>query len=303
MVMRHKLIVILLFISTVYVKGAGWERFWISSESDRNSQIWFRRTYLIPERVKNAAIEICSNARFELFINGRNVSNDVLIPYNNYGKDSVLQMRYDVGRFFQTNNDTATIAVWYSPDFRISNNKELSIQIFGTLRNGKSFEFHTDSTWLWHDANAKIFADQCEWINKNDYIRNWNLNNCEISRWSFSLPVADDRQPLTIFYPLWNEPSFYIKKIHYPISIKELNDTIIYDFGTEYLGMVRLTIRGMHQEDIINANGLTYICCGIDDEQAFRRFTVSKSRYVTVSGPNITAEKIVKSEYLEVGIH
>ena len=303
MVVRNILTIILLFISVVCTKASVWELHWINSASDKNSQIWFRRTYLIPEKVKEASVEICSNARFELFINGRNVSNDILIPYRNYGNDTVLQMRYDVGRFFQNNNDTATIAVWYSPDFRTKNNRQLSMQMFGTLRNGKKFEFHTDSTWLWRDANAKIFADQRECIDGNDYIKEWKLNNCEISRWHFSFSVADKKSLTTVCYPLWNEYSFYVKKIHYPISVKESNDTIIYDFGAEYSGMVRLTMRGMHKGDIINADGLTYICCGIDDEQAFRRFTISKSRYITVTGTNITAGKIIKSEYLEVGIH
>nr|MBP7472872.1 alpha-L-rhamnosidase N-terminal domain-containing protein [Prevotella sp.] len=303
MVTRHILAFILLVISSVYAKGADWGRYWISSESNINNQIWFRRTYLIPERVKNAYVEICCNAKFELFINGRNASNDVLIPYNNYGKESVLEMRYDVGRFFQNNNDTATIAVWYSPDFRINNNRELSVELFGTLRNGKSFEFHSDSTWLWHDANAKVFADQRECIDGNDYMKEWNLNNCDISRWHFCTPVIESTPLMTAFYPLWNDYSFYVKKIHYPISITESNDTITYDFGAEYYGMIRLTMRGMNKGDSINADGLTYICRGVDDEQAFRRFTVSRARFVNVSGTNITAEKIVKSEYLEVGKH
>lgn len=301
--MRHILTFIFLVISSVHATGADWGRFWINSESNRNNQIWFRRTYLIPERVKNASIEICSNARFELFINGRNVSNDILIPYNNYGEDSVLEMRYDVGRFFQNNNDTATIAVWYSPDFRINNNRELSAQIFGTLRNGRSFELHTDSTWLWHEANGKTLSDQRECIDGNEHIRDWNLNNCEINRWKYSLPVVDRRLSMTVFHPLWNEPSFYVKKIHFPTFIKESNDTIIYDFGAEYSGMIRLTMRGMNKGDTIHADGLTYICRGVDDEQAFRRFTISRLRYLTITGSHITAGNIIKSEYLEVGKH
>lgn len=48
--------------------------------ADDTSQIWFRKTFVTLQRPARAAVTIASTGRFQLFVNGRNVSGDVLLP-------------------------------------------------------------------------------------------------------------------------------------------------------------------------------------------------------------------------------
>jgi hypothetical protein len=282
---------------------ADWEHYWIkSTNTDSSSQIWFRRSYLIPKRIRHATAEMVSNGRFELFVNGRNVSNEIFTPSTNCGPDTVMQIRYDIGRFFQNGNDTATIAVWYAPTFPIHNDKQLSLQIFGTTQDNEEFQWHTDSTWMFHASNASTDSAGNEHIDGNRYIPEWKSNDCDMTGWQYANKASEESTTPVILPRTWRYQPLFITKIHRPISVDINKDTVVYDFGESINGSIRLTLRGMGRNDIIHADGLEYISQGIDDEQAFRRFTYTNTRYVSVDGTGkFSPDKIVKVEFLEIG--
>ena len=58
-------------------------------------------------------------------------------------------------------------------------------------------------------------------------------------------------------------------------KVSEQGRTLTYDFGQPVEGWVRVTLRGMKQGEVVEVNGLRYVCRGGSDDQACRRFTTS----------------------------
>ena len=77
------------------------------------SQVWFRRAFTVARPPLSARVTIASAGRYELFVNGYNVTTDVLAPSAGPPGDTIRVMTYEVGRFLRP--DTNVVAVWYSP--------------------------------------------------------------------------------------------------------------------------------------------------------------------------------------------
>lgn len=296
----------LLFLSQS-ITSSEWGYYWIrSTTNDSNCQTWFRRTYVMPQRIKSATAEVVVHGYCQFFINGRNVSNDILMPYHDKQKDDAVRMIFDVGRFFQNSSDTATIAVWHAPTTPSDNENQLSLVITGRKKNEETFELHTDTTWMCHPANTITDDHWNEIINQNQYLPDWKFNDFSLSDWSYAVRCNGEQKtpnPIIVSDDRWMTRSFQVHKIHRPLHVEMKSDTLIYDFGQQYEGMIRLTIRGMHKGDTIRTDHLTYICTGIDDEQAFNRFSFTKTRFIVVTGKKLTSDNIVKAEFLELSIN
>lgn len=294
------------------VSAVDWGQSWIRSTTAGNeSQVWFRRTYLLPEHISSARAYVCSNARYRLFVNQYNINADIICPcYESAQTDSytgndipgneVAMMAYDVGNFFHNHNDTAVIAVWYAPDFRNGSDKQLSVQICGRLRSGKSFELHTDSSWICHEANAQNFPDGDEQVDANDRQTDWKAIECSQTDWHRASQSCTDTA-LKVTASPWMNGTMSTAAIHFPISREKNGQSVTYDFGQVYNGTIRLTLRGATKGCVIHADGLTYTCRGADDEQAFRIFTTSRARKIHIYGDEKFApEQIVKVEMIEM---
>src|SRR5574344_21470 len=277
-----------------------WDCYWVNCHpSIENSQIWFRKTFVLPQGSVNATAEVASNGFFELFINGRNVSTKILAPYKNLRNDTVRFIDYDISRFLH--NDTNTVAVWYSPD-TYRNSYKLSVQIYGTSTNDEQFSIHTDTTWLYHEANTINEPNGDEIIDANAYNNGWKSNDCCILDWRYTTNSEND-VPFNREYLFWKYQAFSIEKIVTQLNVIEKNDTIWYDFGRNTTVWVRLTFRGMRRGSVITVNGLKYICQGVDDEQACRRFSVCDAGYAIVTVPKgFSKENITKAESITIGL-
>lgn len=297
-----RLIFILLWIPSLCINAADWGQNWIKyPQYNIGMQVWFRRVYIIPQHVQSATAYVCSNAQYQIFINEYNINNDIIAPYYEHTPNNIVAQRaYDIGNFFHNDNDTAAIALWYAPDFRNCSDKQLSIQISGIMKNGEAFELHTDSTWMCHEADTRNYPNGDEQVNANAYQTDWKSINCSIIDWEQASSTCIDTTLTTDKFP-WIYNTMQVIKIHYPIITKICNNSILYDFGHKYKGTIRLTMRGMKKDSQIFVDGLTYTCRDTDDEQAFRRFTISSTREISVSGDqSFTPENITKVEFLEM---
>ena len=270
-----------MIMAALCVCAQEWGTHWISHPSAGDTdQVWFRRTFLSEGMPASAQIAVASGGNFVVYVNGYNVSGDVLVPYGDGPADTIRMMRYEVTRFL--NPDTNVVAVWYSPESRTR--RQLSLTVYGYGRARQLFAYHTDGTWMCRTANARTLPCGDEIINDNDYVDSWNLSGCGITGW-LPAEVYTGKEPVPLAETPPVHPAERISRIYRYRFLDDYGRDIIYHFGHSFKGWVRVTLRGMSRGDTVSVNGLRYVCSGRADEQACRMFTVSESGTALVSGP------------------
>ncbi len=270
---------LLLLLSTA--QGQDWNQQWISApQADSAQQVWFRRTYVLPERAMQATIRIASKGHYVLYVNQYNVSTDVLTPPEAGG---IAVMHHDVTRFVRP--DTNVIAVWYAPRLPLMPTaKQLSLCFYGNLPDGGRFAYSTDSSWFCRAANVRTTAGGSEAADGRSYIDDWKAPSASILGWQPATQKETGGSDRAIDIA----PIHPAKRIAHIYSCRYFDDSgtsIAYRFERPFEGWVRLTLRGMRPGDAVSINGQEYICTGIPDEQACRRFTTAFYDHVMVSGP------------------
>ena len=109
----------------------------------------------------------------------------------------------------------------------------------------------------------------------------------------------------TLTLPLQDTSPLYqgIRMSHVLSAVDEVADStgVTFDFGRPFRGWVRITLRGAKKGERLCFGEHSYICGGQMDEQAFPRFTITKQRFVKVSGDErFRREQIQNIEGVEV---
>jgi hypothetical protein len=259
-----------------------WDCHFISSpKPDSTSQILFRKSYIFAERPHRAMLSVVSAGLFDVYVNGINVTGDVIVPYQNNLGGTLVRMTYDVARFLRT--DSNIIAVRYSPLPESPSDDQLSLTLYGLQRDGSRFAFPSDSSWLCRTANAATEMNGDEWIDGNDNDEEWNTCAFIPALWMPTKSATDSYQ-----HAIRDEQQFYMgeKIVKIMRQKAEIHDgeSMIYDFGRPFRGWTRITIRNAKRGEVIHINGLTYICNGAIDEQACRKFTVESTEKTVIYG-------------------
>lgn len=77
-------------------------------------------------------------------------------------------------------------------------------------------------------------------------------------------------------------------------------DSVVYDFGEAFVGLVRVTLRDAVKGQNMRIGDMRYVCSGEADEQAIQRFTTTDCRRLLISGDeNFDNAQIQKVEALE----
>ena len=148
--MRH-LLTIALLTATLSSAAQDWGLSWIACPAaGQHGQAWFRRTFTLAESPKAARITIASSGLFELFVNGYNVTTDVMTPGTARPTDTIRLTTYDVARFLHA--DTNVVAVWHSP--LKPSRKQLALSLFAEGHDCGAISITTDVDWLCRPANA-----------------------------------------------------------------------------------------------------------------------------------------------------
>ena len=78
---KYLTIIALIVIYISETKANPYQMQWMAyPHPDDTAQVWFRNSYEIAERPVTARITIASTGYFELYVNERNVTGDVLTP-------------------------------------------------------------------------------------------------------------------------------------------------------------------------------------------------------------------------------
>ena len=274
---------------------------WISSPvADSTAHVWFRHTYLGQGRPGRAWMAVATTGRFELYINGRNVSRDVRMPVRRAGDVGAVSMLFDVTRFLRP--DTNVVCVAYSPLFPRKEHRQLSVVYWGEDGSGCPFVRLSDGDWLCREADSGLLPDGGEWKDATLYPWRWTDKDFDLACWQ-PAEVAEPSSCSPVTHVPLLRPAERVVHISRPRFFDRDGDTVVYDFGKAFHGIVRVTLRDTRKGEHISIGGLDYICSGEIDEQAFRRFTTTDQRRVVISGDSdFSPDQIQNVEALEFGV-
>lgn len=296
---RRNILLILCFLWIVDAFPQEFAAHWISYPlPNDSSEVLFLHTYVSP-RPQHASITLASAGKVKLFVNGRNVMRDLYLANRD---TSVITFRtYDVTRFLRT--DSNTVVVWYAPVAKRLSGKQLSLEYYGTDHSGKPFYSKADNTWLCKNQDGAYLKDTIEAFDGRHSVHGRMVRaNTTPGRWVVptGAHVTDGAAcSVSLQYP--TDSIFSVINIIKPVGKVEENDGVVYDFGREFHGIVRVTLRNATAGEVVYVGNLAYSCKGQMDEQCFSHFNSKTQRTVRIWGDLFfNKRQIQKVEGLEV---
>ncbi|MCI6118313.1 MAG: hypothetical protein MR717_03330 [Prevotella sp.] len=279
-----------------FARAGGMLRQWINAhDSCHESQIWFMHSVVLGKKVKRAWVDVASNGRVAVYVNGYNTSTDVLTPYRP-GDRIMRSFRCETTPYICS--DTCHLAVWYSPFLKGYNGRQLSLTFYGTYTDGSHFAFETDGNWSWTPAPAstRLSRGETEHIAYGSTDVEWLFDDSPLPS---LLPVN-----VTVGSEITLPARPLLMRHIYPCRLVISSPTsLTYLSPHPFRGWVRVTLRGMKKSQPVTVNGLHYTCGGILDEQACRRFTIpdDKTTTIRISSPvGIRESNIMSVEAIDI---
>jgi len=209
---------------------------------------WMRRNFELKSEVKTAKVYVNTPCLYELFINGKKVGDDVLMPaYANVRKRAFYN-EYDVSRLLQKGANC--IALWMGPGWYQKNPGYTAPIVRAQLEIGSSdgpTVIATDGrwrtadscitqlgNWQWNDFGGERYdAGKC--------VKDWNLAAGDDSAWAKAIEI-----PAPNLTTSWQ--ALPGNQMDPPIpakSITPFNGKWLIDFGTTLTGWMRLRLDGL----------------------------------------------------------
>ena len=226
---KYLTIIALIVIYISETKANPYQMQWMAyPHPDDTAQVWFRNSYEIAERPVTARITIASTGYFELYVNERNVTGDVLTPLRERCSANAIAVTYDVTRFMRAG--TNTVAVWYSPSFPHPESRQIALSFYGRAGDGSPQVFDNDNSWLCRKAVNTLSAEGHELLGMAETEPRWNAEDIDIARW---LParIVEDKE----YVPVEHRSRIYeatrISRIRQQKYFDIEGDSVVYDFG------------------------------------------------------------------------
>jgi alpha-L-rhamnosidase len=259
------------FFETALLNQSDWNAKWIINadvhdlygniEQDKPLPSYiFRKDFIIGKKVKNARIYVCGLGFFTIKVNGEKLSKEVLAPgYTRYDKRT-LYCTYDITEFL-TDKNTIAIAlgngryngfaegVW---DLRCEpwrSVPKLIAQLHVDYEDGTTEIIVTDKSWK-TDKGPAYF--NC--LNGGEHYdarleqNGWDIFGFDSSSWTYA---EISRGTGGILFPSNYPPIRINSSIESVKTTKIGNDKIIYDFGQNISGWIKIKVIGKTGAQII----------------------------------------------------
>lgn len=278
---RRTLVAIIATLSILEGWTQDFRQHWITTPyANSTSQIWYRKQIVTKKKIKKAFVSIATFGYADLYVNGRNVSRNIMNPYREVADTSAISTTYDITPY--VNSDTLTIGVWYSPLPSYKHNEQISATIYGRYSDDETFAYASDGTWLCRTSSTSININQGENIDGNINPFIWKSH----SNYSLALWQCVKEVKTNITTPPKPTPykAYAINEIINYNYFDANGDTIYYDFGKGFFGLLRLTFRNARRGEKIYIGNNIYTASGALDEQTVIRFTPKFMRKVMIYG-------------------
>jgi alpha-L-rhamnosidase len=279
----------------------------------------FRNTFAVENKISSAIAYVTARGVYELYFNGKKVSNNIFAPgWTDYNVRYQYQT-YDVTALLEKGKNTVGAIVgdgWYSGylgwlekrDYYGAHNG-LLLQLELTFDDGSKQEIITDQSWL-TTTGPILTSDmhQGEVYDARKEIKNWNTNDCEKSNWETvqilqNTDVSLDAQP--------NEPMLVTDYLPTHTITEPEKGVFVFDIGQNIAGWAKLKVKGeagtkitMRFAERLQPDGNiyitnlrrakatdVYILSGGKEEVYEPHFTFHGFQYVEVTGLSVQPDK------------
>ncbi|SFP83270.1 alpha-L-rhamnosidase [Butyrivibrio proteoclasticus] len=266
----------------------------------------FRKKIRAAGNVVKAYVYATAMGIYEMYFDGEKVGDRYFAPGFTSYKKRLQYQTYDVTEYFnqgkEINVDFTVSGGWAVGSFIYSRNNRfaadrqaLSAMFYFVYDNGEADLFGTDSSWLVTRQGKVKMADlyDGETFDSTVKLEESAWKNAEEEKLKYNPQIiAECGAPVTEH------------EVFLPLSEDKKGEEIIYDFGQNFAGIVRFTVKNakkgqvieIRHAEILNPDGtlntsflrsakatVTYICS--DGEQIFSpSFTYMGFRYVAVKG-------------------
>ena len=242
-----------------------WEALWITNPSEPitdNSKPcpYFRKNFYLSKKIRSARIYVTSLGLYQLFLNGKKVSEDLFTPgWTSYNKRLQYQV-YDVTNLLDEGENAIGVILgdgWYRGRLTWDENKRnvygdklaTLLQIRVTYIDGTNeILVKTDNSWK-TSTGPILFSDiyDGEFYDARLEFDNWNKPNFNDKNWQNVLVINHPKNTLIA------SQSVPVKAIQEIKPIKILTtpkSKLVYDLGQNMVGWVRLKVKGKQGQKI-----------------------------------------------------
>jgi len=234
---------------------------WDSIENaSRLSARYFRKEFESKKIVKSATASIIGLGLYQLFINGKKVSDDVLAPSPTDYNKNVKANTYDVTAYIQNGKNAVGAVLGNGRFFAMrQDEKPYKIKTFGfpkmllnlhiVYTDGTTTDIETDNTWK-GTADGPIRTnneyDGEEYDATKEFV-GWNKTGFDDSKW---LDAEYVQEPSGTIEAQMNENMKVMKTLQ-PVAIKKLSgNRYILDMGQNMVGWLQIKVKGERGQQI-----------------------------------------------------
>lgn len=297
------------------LKPTDWKAQWIKPAKTTTNAPMLRRTFYIGRKVKQAKVFICGLGFHQLYMNGKRVGNDELVPnISNYSYRSdlhthaialndefegyrVLYMSYDATDLLKSGNNAIGVLLghgWAKPDKHIASHFTdpcLRCQINIEYTDGTN-EVVAPTDNSWKVKNSAIHYNglfQGELYDARYETPDWASTTCDESSWEQAVAIDGPTGEMSAM----TSPADKIMEVLKPVEFKRREDgRYEVDFGVEISGWIRLKDITAKSGDTIRIDyecespqGIQrYVCNGSGKESYAPHFTWFVFRKAYISG-------------------
>lgn len=290
-----------------------WQAGWIGTQQKDEFHPVFCREFITKKKTKTARMYICGLGLFEAFINGENVTKEVLTPFVSDYDKRMQVLTFDVTDRIRQDKNTVAILLgngWYKgrfglgPKFQFGNRFAVIAELHLLYEDGEREMIGTDETWQYRGSDIEdggIYDGE---------IVNHMLWEGKENEWKAAVQIELSKNLLKDRYSL---PLRVMEEIPVQQVILTPAGETVLDMGQNFAGWIRFYSRmergaRLHMDfgeilqdgNFYNENyrtasgGFTYISGG-KEEWVSPHFTYFGFRYVRVTGGN---EKLDKDDFV-----
>ena len=260
---------------------------WITAPwAEQGDEVWFRRTFEHVPHAATARAYVATTGYAQLYVNGRNVSTSPLEPLRRCAECGAKGRTYDITPYMRAGR--VTVALCFVPqNDKTASQSMVALHLWGVDDDGQRFSFATDSTWLCRPSMRRRVTE--EGISEVAYgdaaTALLGYDDEAKALWTGARPACA-LPPLAPESAETQHRALIVSHVRRPASVSTTSEGVDCDFGTAFVGFVRLTLRGANAGDRLMVGNTMYVCNGLLDEQICAPLTPTTFRTLHIGSPD-----------------
>lgn len=258
--------------------GDQWRGQWIGNGTAK--PFYARKTHSVVGAIREAYALVCGLGQFVFYMNGQKVGDHEIDPgWTNYDR-LVQYVTFDVKDLLAAGTNVFGLDVangWYISDAggryfvkapqmkfisRFSNSSELDgyqpfsnmlaaiAEVHVVYEDGTREVIGTDASWKTHESAtrlANVLGSEIYDARRNP--AGWLESDFDDADWKEAAVIdAADKPKGTL--TAQSQPPVYIKKVYEPVSVRHVDEGLLFDLGQNMSGMLEITVKGKAGQSI-----------------------------------------------------